>query len=125
MIKTCQMALVLIRESSGTCNCWVSLEYKVFQESFEVSPTHVSCVFFANSGDTAMVMRAESMDLRKLAEVNAGWLPLNKLRKYSSELASVMRCGGLMYMGGPVGACTGFGRTRHSELVPNCGFAHV
>lgn len=39
-----------------------------------------------------MVMRAGSMDLRKLAEVNAGGLPLNKLRKYSSELASVMRC---------------------------------
>lgn len=75
-----------------------------------------------------MVMRAESMDLRKLAEVNAGGLPLSKLRKYSSELASVMRCGGSMkdrrkYMAGPVGVCkvlvlvTGFGRTSPQLAV--------
>eukprot|EP00903_Cladosiphon_okamuranus_P010311 g9758.t1 len=43
-------------------------------------------------GDLAMVMRAASMDLRKLAEVSKGGLPLNKIRKYASEIASVMRC---------------------------------
>lgn len=45
----------------------------------------------STSGDMAMVMRAESMDLRKLAEVNGGGLPQNKKRKYASEIASVMR----------------------------------
>lgn len=45
----------------------------------------------STSGDVAMVMRAESMDLRKLAEVTRGGLPENKLRKYASEIASVMR----------------------------------
>lgn len=38
-----------------------------------------------------MVMRAGSTDLRKLAEVNGGGLPQNKLRKYGAAMASAMR----------------------------------
>lgn len=38
-----------------------------------------------------MVMRAESMDLRKLADGSGGGLPQTKIRKYTSEMASVMR----------------------------------
>ena len=37
-----------------------------------------------------MVMRAESMDLRKLADGSGGGLPQTKIRKYTSEMASVM-----------------------------------
>ena len=36
-----------------------------------------------------MVMRAESMDLRKLADGSGGGLPQTKIRKYTSEMASV------------------------------------
>ncbi|CAN0551778.1 unnamed protein product, partial [Ectocarpus sp. 12 AP-2014] len=43
-------------------------------------------------GDFAMVMRAGSTDLRKLAEVNGGGLSQNKLRKYGAAMASAMRC---------------------------------
>ncbi|CAM9457116.1 unnamed protein product [Ectocarpus fasciculatus] len=43
-------------------------------------------------GDFAMVMRAGSTDLRKLAEVNGGGLSPNKLRKYGAAMASAMRC---------------------------------
>lgn len=53
------------------------------------------------SGDAAMVMRAESMDLRKLAEVNGGGLSQNKLRKYASEMASVMRWVETLRLEGP------------------------
>ena len=42
-------------------------------------------------GDVAMVMTAESMDLRKLADGSGGGLPQSKIRKYASEMASVMR----------------------------------
>lgn len=45
----------------------------------------------STSGDMAMVMPAESMDLRKLAEINGGGLSQNKIRKYAAEIASVMR----------------------------------
>lgn len=38
-----------------------------------------------------MVMRAESMDLRKLAEGSGGGVAQGKLRKYSSEMASIIR----------------------------------
>lgn len=38
-----------------------------------------------------MVMRAETMDMRKLAEANRGSLAPAKLRKYASEMANVMR----------------------------------
>lgn len=47
---------------------------------------------FNGRGDVAMVMRAESMDLRKLADGSGGGLPQSKVRKYASEMASVMRC---------------------------------
>ncbi|CAM9133049.1 unnamed protein product, partial [Hapterophycus canaliculatus] len=43
-------------------------------------------------GDMAMVMRAGSTDLRKVAEVNGGRLPQNKQRKYASQMASTVRC---------------------------------
>lgn len=46
---------------------------------------------FVLSGDVAMVMKAGTMDLRKLAEVNGGGLSQNKIRKYASEMASVLR----------------------------------
>lgn len=49
------------------------------------------CVHFLFSGDVAMVMKAGTMDLRKLAEVNGGGLSQNKIRKYASEMASVLR----------------------------------
>lgn len=42
-------------------------------------------------GDVAMVMRAGNMDLRKLADGSGGGLPQSKVRKYASEMASVMR----------------------------------
>lgn len=38
-----------------------------------------------------MVMQAESMDLRKLAEANGGGLARATLRKYASDMASTMR----------------------------------
>lgn len=42
-------------------------------------------------GDVMMVMRAGALDMRKLAESNNGNISPRKLRKYASEMASVVR----------------------------------
>eukprot|EP00904_Undaria_pinnatifida_P002221 jgi/Undpi1/119/HiC_scaffold_1.g00119.m1 len=47
---------------------------------------------FNGRGDVAMIMKAESMDLRKLADGSGGGLPQNKIQKFASDMASVMRC---------------------------------
>ncbi|CAM9778889.1 unnamed protein product [Sphacelaria rigidula] len=43
-------------------------------------------------GDSVMVMQAESMDMRKLADTNRGNLAPGTLRKYAREMFAVVRC---------------------------------
>ena len=42
-------------------------------------------------GDSVMVMRAESMDMRKLADSNRGNMAPGTLRKYAREMFAVVR----------------------------------
>lgn len=80
---------------------WASLVYDLMQKfatCVSVCAVSDSCCL---SGDVAMVMKAESMDLRKLAEANGGGLSQNKLRKYASEMASVMRWVGKLRLESP------------------------